>query len=289
MRVLNFGSLNIDYVYTVEHIVTGGETISSSGYAQFAGGKGANQSVAMAKAGCDVYHAGKIGRDGAWLLDKLKSCGVRTNHISIIDSPSGHAIIQVDRTGQNAIVLFPGANTTFNRTEINHIINQFGNDTILVLQNEINEIAFIIETAHRQGMRICFNPSPFDNSVNNYLLHLIDILILNETEARGLSQMTDPADSLVALRRLLPQAQIILTLGSKGAMYRFGEQELIVPAYPTEAIDTTAAGDTFVGFFIAAKAQGQSIEKCLRHASKAASISVSRKGAMDSIPVASEL
>ena len=219
MKILNFGSINIDYVYKVNHIARPGETISSTSFAVFAGGKGANQSVALAKAGADVYHAGKIGTDGQWVIDKLQGYGVGTDFIQSCDSASGHAIIQVDSDGRNAIVLYPGCNKMFTRREIDMTLGNFATDSILLLQNEINEVPYLIQEAHKRGMEVCLNPAPFDMAVRNYPLTEVDILIVNEIESMELAGVTKITEALEYLEKILPDTEIVITLGEKGATY----------------------------------------------------------------------
>jgi ribokinase len=289
MRILNFGSLNIDYVYRVEHIARPGETLSSTSYAMFAGGKGANQSAALAKAGADVWHAGKIGKEGQWIVEKLASLAVNTDFVSVAAEPSGHAMIQVDDSGQNAIILFPGCNKTFTKSYIDGVLDAFAPGTILLLQNETNEVPYLIEAGSRRGMKICFNPAPFDNTVRNYPLAKVNILILNEIEAMELTCSNAIHAALAKLEALLPDSEILITLGAEGAVHSYDGKHTRIPAFPVEVVDTTAAGDTFIGYFIAAKVRNESIEQCLKWACKAASLCVSRQGAMDSIPINTEV
>ena len=221
MNILNFGSLNIDLVYQVEHIARPGETIASSSHQVFAGGKGANQSAALARAGARVFHAGQVGPDGQWLVDKLAGLGVDVQHIRVGDVPTGHAIIQVDRRGQNSIVLFAGANAQIDRGAIDAALSLFDRGDILLLQNEINDIAYIITSASERDLTICLNPAPFVPEVCAYPLELVDLLIVNETEATGLAG----ASTLAALAALCPHAQIALTLGAAGVQYRSPTEE----------------------------------------------------------------
>ena len=192
MNILNFGSLNIDLVYQVEHIARPGETIASSSHQVFAGGKGANQSAALARAGARVFHAGQVGPDGQWLVDKLAGLGVDVQHIRVGDVPTGHAIIQVDRQGQNSIVLFAGANAQIDRGAIDAALSHFDRGDILLLQNEINDVSYIIASASERGLTICLNPAPFGPEVRAYPLELVDVLIVNETEATGLAGASEP-------------------------------------------------------------------------------------------------
>ncbi len=284
MKILNFGSINIDLVYRVPHIVKPGETLSSLSLARFAGGKGNNQSIALARAGAPVFHAGKIGKDGAWIVAMLKEAGADVRFIRKDPGPTGHAVIQVADSGQNSIVLFPGANRTITPQEIRDTLAHFGKGDILLLQNEINAIPEIMQAAHKAGMKIWFNPAPFAPEILDYPLDLVDLFIVNEIEAADLSGSKSVKAALTALARKFPAAQILMTLGSKGAMLKSGAGLWMVPAPKVKAVDTTAAGDTFIGYFAAAQVRGLAPEQCLTLACKAAAISVTRKGAADSIP-----
>ncbi len=285
MKILNLGSLNIDLVYQVEHIARPGETIASSSHQVFAGGKGANQSAALARASASVFHAGQVGPEGQWLVDKLAGLGVDVQHIRFSDIPTGHAIIQVDRHGQNSIVLFAGANAQINRGAIDAALAHFGRGDMLLLQNEINDVAYILTAAAERGLTICLNPAPFGPEVCAYPLERVDLLIVNETEAIGLAG----ASTLAALAALCPRAQIALTLGAAGVQYRSPTEEFHLPAPHVEAVDTTGAGDTFIGYFLQGLAAGMTARESMARAIRAAAVCVTRPGAMDSIPAANEL
>ena len=285
MKILNLGSLNIDLVYQVEHIARPGETIASSSHQVFAGGKGANQSAALARASASVFHAGQVGPEGQWLVDKLAGLGVDVQHIRFSDIPTGHAIIQVDRHGQNSIVLFAGANAQIDRGAIDAALAHFGRGDMLLLQNEINDVAYILTAAAERGLTICLNPAPFGPEVCTYPLERVDLLIVNETEAIGLAG----ASTLTALAALCPRAQIALTLGAAGVQYRSPTEEFHLPAPHVEAVDTTGAGDTFIGYFLQGLAAGMTARESMARAIRAAAVCVTRPGAMDSIPAANEL
>jgi ribokinase len=289
MRILNFGSINIDRVYRVPHIVRPGETLSGTSLSTFAGGKGNNQSIALARAGTPVFHAGAVGPDGAWIVRDLQSAGADVQFVRTVTEPTGHAIIQVADSGENSIVLFPGANRTVTPQVIRDTIAHFGKGDILLLQNEINAIPEIMEAAHKAGMRIWFNPAPFDNAVADYPLPLVDCLIVNEIEAAGLAATGTAGPAMDSLARQFPRADILMTLGSRGATLRHGTREWSVPAPAVKAVDTTAAGDTFIGYYAAASLRNHSPEQCLVLACKAAAIAVTRRGAAASIPEAREV
>ena len=187
MKILNFGSLNIDMVYDVDNFVRPGETISSLKMEKFAGGKGLNQSIALSKAGADVYHAGMIGNDGEFLKEILKENNVDTTYLKSIDGPSGHAIIQVDKNGQNCILLYSGSNSMINEEFVDNVLENFGKGDLILLQNEISCLAYIIDKAHEKGLTIALNPSPMNEIIRNCNLGFVDYFILNEVEAELLT------------------------------------------------------------------------------------------------------
>ena len=288
-RILNFGSINIDHVYGVSCVVRDGETLAANSYQMFAGGKGANQSVALAQAGACVYHAGKIGGDDNWLLDKLTEFGVDMTHTLVGNAPTGHAVIQVDLTGRNAIVIFGGANRQIDREHMERSLSHFSRGDLLLLQNEINGVSHLIEAGHSQELTVCFNPAPYDPAVQQYPLDMVDMLFVNETEASGLVGPQDPTQQLDQLAQLLPKTTILLTLGKQGAMYKSPTAQLFVAAPRVQPVDTTAAGDCFIGYYLASYAAGQPPDRCLHQAVQAAGICVTRSGAMDAIPTRDEV
>lgn len=290
MKILNFGSLNIDKVYAVEEIVKGGETIDSVSFSESVGGKGLNQSIAVAKAGGNIMHAGCVGKDGEILLQALKDNNVDTSLIKTVETASGQAIIQVDKHGQNCIILFHGANYEVDKAYIDEVMQDFVQGDILILQNEISNIDYIIEVAKKaKQMKIYLNPSPINENLNKYNMQAIDGIFVNEHEGAYLAGKEKVEDILDSLASKYPELEIILTFGDKGAYYRHKDINIFQPAYKVDAVDTTAAGDTFTGYFIALRQQGKSIEESLQKASKASSITVSRKGASISIPKIAEV
>ncbi len=289
MKVLNIGSLNIDYVYKVSHIVRGGETILSDSMQTFCGGKGLNQSIALAKAGASVYHAGMIGEEGDMLLDTCKKYGVNADLIQKIEGKSGHTIIQVDENAQNCIILYGGANQKLTREMIRDSISQFDQGDILLLQNEVNDLAYIIDVAAERGMFIVLNPSPFNDKLKECDLTKISMFLLNEIEGEQISGESDPDNILNVLKEKLPKTRVILTLGEKGSVYQDQDYKIRQGIFPAKAVDTTAAGDTFTGYFIASMIEGRTPEECLKTASYASSIAVSRMGAVESIPMRDEV
>ncbi len=290
MKVLNFGSLNIDYVYSVDHFVRAGETISSDCLELFAGGKGLNQSVAFSRAGAETYHAGCIGAEGAFLKAMLDESGVHTDLVRILDGvSSGHAIIQVNKSGENCIMLFGGANQMISQEHMDEVFSHFGEGDLLMLQNEVNGLDTMISKAKSKGMCVALNPSPFNPKITALDLSLIDHIILNETEGCELTGVSEPTDILDTLLERYPRMKIVLTLGSRGSMYADKDTRVSQDIFKAKAIDTTAAGDTFTGYFFASLFSGNSPAESLRIASAASAITVSRKGAAPSIPTMNEV
>ena len=290
MKVLNFGSLNIDYVYGVDHFVRAGETISSNGLQLFCGGKGLNQSVAFARSGAKTYHAGAIGKDGGMLLDMLKSAGANTDFVRVReDAASGHAIIQVSGSGENCILLHGGANQTMDDAFVDEVLSHFGAGDLLMLQNEINNLDYIIRTAKARGMFAVLNPSPFDEKILALDLSLLDAIIVNETEGNGLSGKSEPDEILAGLLSRYPDMKIVLTLGKQGAVYADASTRAFCDIIKTAVKDTTAAGDTFTGYFFSMLMQGEAPENALKIATAASAITVSRMGAAPSIPAMDEV
>lgn len=290
MKILNLGSLNVDRTYSVERFVQPKETIQALKYEEFCGGKGLNQSVALARAGAEVYHAGAIGADGKLLADMLESSGVHTEYLQTIDGASGHAVIQVDRSGQNNIIICGGANRKIEKSYISEVIAHFDAGDMLLLQNEISNIAFAMEEAKKRGLQVAFNPSPIDEGVWECDLNLVDLFVLNEVEGRILAgiRSEEPEEIMTALKEKFPDASFVLTLGDRGAYYFNRETKAFHDIYAVKAVDTTAAGDTFCGYFLAGLAEGMEMEENLARASAASALGVTRKGAAPSIPVRKE-
>lgn len=284
MKILNFGSLNIDNVYTVERIVSPGETISSLSYNVYEGGKGLNQSIALARAGTPVFHAGCVGEDGLSLLELCKKEGIDTKNIRVLPQSTGHTVIQVSYTGQNSIIVYGGANIMLTKEMVDAALGGFGDGDFLLLQNEVNLPDYIIDTAHGRGMKIALNPSPFDINITKCNLQKVSIFMLNEIEAQQLTQTEDVDSAIKSMRRLYPYAQTVITLGARGAIYFDSGDMFTVEGKNIAAVDTTAAGDTFTGYFLASIIDGEKPQAALETANAAAAISVTKKGAAPSIP-----
>ncbi len=292
MPIRCFGSLNLDHVYSVSHFVQGGETIAASALSVFCGGKGLNQSIALSRAGAEVLHAGKVGRDGDMLVNLLRQAGVDTSRIAVEpEAPTGHAIIQVDeKSGQNCIIIYGGANAMVDPAYIDSVLADARPGELALFQNEISSLAYAIRRCREVGLRVAFNPSPcMGAALDESLYANVDWLILNEIEGNLLTGETEPARICQKLRQKNPGCRVVLTLGKEGAMYAGEDGTLYQRAYRVQAVDTTGAGDTFTGFFLACAAQGMEIGTALDLASRAAAISVSRKGAAVSIPTMEEV
>ncbi|WP_426350608.1 ribokinase [Alloiococcus sp. CFN-8] len=289
MKIINIGSLNIDYVYQVDDFVAGGETKLSEAMKIFSGGKGLNQSIALRRAGAEVYHGGLIGSDGAFLKELLQQEGVNTDFISTVEGSTGHAIIQVNNHGENCILLFGGANQLFTTEGIDTILASFNKGDYVLLQNEINHMDYIINKAYDLGLKIILNPSPINDKLKSYLLYKVSTFILNEVEGSALTDREEPESILNELTSKYPNSEFVLTLGSKGVIYAHQEERIAVPAQKVTPVDTTAAGDTFTGYYLSAILMGKTVKEALELATAAAALSVTRPGAAPSIPVLSEI
>lgn len=284
MKIYNLGSLNVDYVYTVDHFVSAGETESSNGRAVFPGGKGLNQSVALARAGAKVIHGAVVGDEGDLLLDALSQSGVDISRIEKRSGSCGHTIIQVDKTGQNCILLFPGTNHAIDRRYIERFLADAQEDDVLVLQNEISNLQVAFEVAHRKKMRIAMNPSPYHDSIKQLPLSYVKWWFCNEIEGEALFGGSQVEQIAAVFRERYPDSCLILTLGSEGSVLIDGDACIRQSAFRVQVVDTTAAGDTFTGYFLASVTGGKEAAYGLELAAKAAAVTVSRPGASSSIP-----
>lgn len=330
MRVLNFGSLNLDYVYEVPHFVAPGETLSAAKQSVNPGGKGLNQSVALARAGADVYHAGVLGNGGAMLRDVLEASGVHTDYLVPQDVVQGNAVIQVKADGENCIILFGGSNQCITDEQVNETLAHFDAGDWLILQNEINANARIVEAAHARGMKIVLNPSPFDARLDDVDLGKLTWLMVNEVEAEQMTGHAQPDEAWKVIHEKWPHLSCVFTLGKEGCVaFRVDEADCAnkassaykaaravcdeqadaedkapdtfkaagadgverrkQPALSVKAVDTTAAGDTFTGYFVAEIMSGATLSRALKMATTAAAISVTRAGAAASVPTRKEV
>lgn len=291
MKVLNFGSLNYDHVYEVDHFVLPKETMSSISYSRGFGGKGLNQSIALRKAGLDVYHAGRVGYDGQDFIDYLKSYDVNTDYtLKDDENASGHARIEVCE-GENRIVLYGGTNQLIDEKQVDETLEHFEKGDVLLLQNEISSMPYLMKKAHEKGLYIAFNTAPMNAAVFTYPLELVDLFIVNEIEGAGLAKVDSDDIGMVieGLQKAYPDTEVVLTVGSRGSYYIHKDTVIHQDAYKVKAVDTTAAGDTFSGFFLASYLKDRDVKKALDLASRASSITVQGKGAASSIPSMEEL
>lgn len=254
MRILNYGSLNLDFDYYLEHIVMPGETISSQQLEICPGGKGLNQSIALARAGAEVWHAGMIGGDG-----------------------------------QNSIILYGGANQKNSREFVDEVLEKFGKGDVLLLQNEVNELPYMISQGYKKGMQIVLNPSLFNEIITECDLSKVSMILINEIEGYQMTGREDPEEILNTIAQEYPGLKVVLILGEKGAVFMSGEERVFCPDRSVKAVDTTAAGDTFTGYFLEEYLSGGNAEKALQMATLAASVAVTRKGASASIPWKNEV
>ena len=289
MPILNFGSCCIDHVYQVTHFATPGETLLCSGYNVHPGGKGLNQSIAISAAGANIRHAGKIGEDGRWLIDLMKSKEIDVSLMKTGSKPTGHANIQVTPEGENSIVLFGGANQTVSKKNVDDVLEETLPGEFLLIQNEISSLGYLIKKARQKKLRIVFNAAPMSNSVHMLPLDAIELLIVNEIEGFELTKKRKPNEMISNLLSRFTSINILLTLGSAGSIYANKTTSILQPAQPVTAVDTTAAGDTFVGFFLASYQAGSAITDCLSLATRAAAICVTQRGAATSIPSLEDL
>ena len=293
MSVLVFGSMNIDRTYSVDHFVQGGETMTASRMELFRGGKGFNQAIALARAGIPTSFAGAVGSDGEFLLDPLRSENVDISRVKHSEGVSGHAVIQVNKEGNNCIIIEAGANGAITHADADQALASYGAGDWLVLQNEISSLDYIIRRGKEKGMNVVLNPSPFNDSLNACDFGCVDYLLVNEIEAAAIADCSDDAsfkEIMKAVRNRYPRMNVLMTLGHRGSVF---EDKTGVRTecgvYRVDAVDTTAAGDCFTGYFLAGLIKGENPSTALKTAAIASGISVSRMGASPSIPRRAEV
>lgn len=289
MGIINFGSMNIDYVYSMPHFVQPGETIHSEAYNIYCGGKGLNQSIAVARAGAGIIHAGMCGKGGELLLNFLNENRVNTSFIGKPDVPQGHALIQVAKSGENCIILYPGSNNAVTKEYVDKVLDAHKEPQYVMLQNEISEVDYIIRKAYEKGFKVVLNASPIDDALLKTDLSKVEWLLVNEIEGACFTGEEDPERIIAGLKKLSPGTGIVLTLGKKGSICAKGDMMIRRDIFKVDAVDTTAAGDTFTGYFVAALDFGLSAEDALLRATAASAISVTRPGAGPSIPFSNEV
>ncbi|WBL33100.1 ribokinase [Sinirhodobacter sp. HNIBRBA609] len=285
MAIYNLGSINADHFYRLAHLPQPGETLAAQSYALGLGGKGANQSVAAARAGAEVRHIGAVGADGRWMAARLAGLGVDCGAVFELAEPSGHAIIQVDEAGENAIVLYPGANRAIAGEDVRRALAGAGPEDWLILQNETSAQVEAARFAQEQGLFVVYSAAPFEAEAAHAVMRYVSLLILNEVEAGQL------CSALGVTLADLPVPHVLVTLGSRGAVWHDlgAGAEVRVPAFPVKPVDTTAAGDTFAGYLVAGLAEGLSPAAAMRLAAGAAALKVTRAGTADAIPARDEV
>ena len=288
MKIVCIGSFNRDMVYGVDHIAVGGETILSHSLSTYWGGKGLNQAVALARSFDGVYMAGLVNRREEAVCDFLRENNVHSDYVAFSEKPTGHAIICVDKNGQNSITVFGGANQALTPAYVRETLANFEAGDIVLVQNETNQLETILREAHARGLRVAMTPSPFQKALLALPLELVDYFLINEIEGCQLTGEAQPEKIIAAAGKKFPAA-LVLTLGKAGAMYAAGGAVLQHGTYDVPVVDTTAAGDTFTGYFLSGLARGLGPAQALEQASKASSIAVSRKGATASIPKLEEV
>jgi ribokinase len=296
-KIVVIGSSNVDLLMKMDHLPEKGETVTDAEFFQVYGGKGANQAVAAARAGGNVAFVNSVGEDAytPQMVQNYKNDGIDTRYVfQEKDIASGHALIMIGGEGMNYLSVAPGANYKLTPQKIDEAMPVFDEAAIIVMQYEIQEktIKYVIDLANRKKIPVLWNCAParaFDLSY----IPKINILVLNEVEAGFLAEMTveTEADAEKAAQKLVDRGveKVIITLGSKGAFVVTKNEKVSVPAFKVEAVDTTAAGDTFCGAFAVALVEGKSLKEALQFASAAAAISVTRIGAHPSAPTRIEI
>ena len=279
MAIYNLGSINIDIVYRVPHLVAPGETLAATDMSRGLGGKGTNMSVAAARAAGRVVHIGAVGADGRWAAERLMEYGVDTRFITQVDAPTGHANICVDAQAENTIVLFPGANHVISDDLLEQALSEAAAGDSFVTQNETNGQAKAVALARQMGLRVIYAAAPFEAAAVRAVLDDIDLLVLNEVEAAQLSAETgsDMGD--------LPVPEVVMTMGAQGCRwFKKGQAPQDFPALKVDPVDTTGAGDTFTGYLIAGLDRGMPMAQAIGIATRAAALMVTRVGTADVIP-----
>ena len=278
MTVFNLGSINIDLVYRVPHFPAPGETLTALDYQRMLGGKGANQSIAVARAGGAVTHIGAAHAEDGWILDEMRTAGVDISGVQTGDTATGHAIVSVSSDGENQIILWPGANHAIDMDQAIAALATAGSGDWALLQNETCGADDFVAAARASELKIAYSAAPFDAAVTARLLPYTDLLVVNEVEAAALTKMLDRPAQDIGLPHL------VITRGGDGADYHGQAGAFHQPAFPVSPVDTTGAGDCFFGYLLAGLACGEDIGTSLHRASAAAAIQVTHPGAAAAIP-----
>lgn len=280
MAIYTLGSINIDHVYRVPHLARPGETLAATDYSKGLGGKGANQSVAAAKAGAKVFHIGAVGPESAWALDELRIHGIDVSNVLQIKTATGHAIIQVDPAAENTITLFPGANRQIPDSHVSRVLASARPGDTLLMQNETSAQSASVRLAADMGLRVLYSPAPFELAPLEAVTPFASLLMMNEIES----------EEMIAAFGGFPDCDVIITKGADGAEWHSaGNDPLILPAFSVTPVDTTGAGDCFAGTIAAALDAGLDRETALRRAAAAAALQVTRPGAAAAMPGMAEV
>lgn len=285
------GSLNMDLVVNVDKMPKPGQTIIGSNFKEVPGGKGANQAVAMARLNGNVSMIGKVGEDGfgQTLINSLKNDKVDTTYIKTTKGATGVALITVDKNAQNSIVVSPGANFEVKEEDIDNNIEAIKNSDIVVLQLEtpLNTIKYALKKSKELNKYTILNPAPA-LKLDDEIIKNVDLLTPNETELEIISGVSIETEEDIqkAAQIMIEKGvkELIVTLGSKGSLYINKEKSIFKKAYKVEAVDTTAAGDSYTAALAVALSKDQSIEEAMDFASKVGALSVLKEGAQSSLP-----
>jgi ribokinase len=279
MTVFNLGSINIDLVYMVPHFPAPGETLTTLDYQRMLGGKGTNQSIALARAGGTVLHIGAAHAEDGWIRDEMRAAGVDISAVQTSTTATGHAVVSVSSDGENQILLWPGANHAIDLDQAIAVLDSAQEGDWALLQNETCGADAFVAAARERGLKIAYSAAPFDAEVTARLLPHTDLLVVNEVEAAALSEMLGRPAATAGLPHL------VITKGRDGADYYGADGTLHQPAFEVSPLDTTGAGDCFFGYLLASIAVGGDMASSLRLASAAAALQVTKHGAAAAIPV----
>ncbi len=279
--IFNLGSINADHVYRLAQLPHAGETVTAQGYARLLGGKGANQSIAVARAGGQVVHIGAVGADGDWMVELLSADGVDVRHVRRDQGASGHAVVTVEQSGENAILIHAGANRALRMQDVEAALAEAGPGDWLMLQNETNVQVEAARMAQDRGMRVAYSAAPFDEAALRAVLPHVTLLMVNEGEA---AQMTQAMGAVQV-------PMLCVTRGARGVLWTEAgcRDAVTIPARKVVPVDTTGAGDTLAGYLVAGLAAGLNPERALQGAVGAAALAVTRPGASGAIPLAAEV
>ncbi|MEM9046964.1 MAG: ribokinase [Pseudomonadota bacterium] len=283
MTIHCYGSINIDHVHRVPHFPAPGETLSDLSYEMHLGGKGANQALAASAAGARVAMIGAVGPDGAWARSRLAQAGLDVSFLSESAQATGHAVIYVTPDGENQIVIHGGANRTLSAELSTKSLENASSGDWWLCQNETNRVTEAAEAARARGVRVAYAAAPFVAEDATKILPYADLVAVNKLEAQELAKHLGQSVEAMQIPMML------ITEGPAGARLIANGKEIAIPAFPVNAVDTTGAGDTFLGTFLAGLDCGHEPRSALTRAAAAAAIQVTRPGASDAIPSIDEV